>query len=187
MLSATPPASGGLAGLGCDWLVLMSLRCALGLQVVILSPHGYFGQTNVLGMPDTGGQVGSSRCRGGDAARAVVGQKQPQAGTHGGAGGTAVALLRLSHQAGQAPQLPPSVYYEDGPTRREDCKHDLPGVVRPFHRPTHPAGGAAAVACSFFQMPIATAHVLCDASHVWPTKAHPLLSRAPRSAANPAT
>jgi sucrose synthase len=28
------------------------------LQVVILSPHGYFGQTNVLGMPDTGGQVG---------------------------------------------------------------------------------------------------------------------------------
>ena len=27
-------------------------------QVVILSPHGYFGQTNVLGMPDTGGQVG---------------------------------------------------------------------------------------------------------------------------------
>ncbi len=26
-------------------------------QVVILSPHGYFGQTNVLGMPDTGGQV----------------------------------------------------------------------------------------------------------------------------------
>lgn len=28
------------------------------VQVVILSPHGYFGQTNVLGMPDTGGQVG---------------------------------------------------------------------------------------------------------------------------------
>ncbi len=26
-------------------------------QVVILSPHGYFGQTNVLGMPDTGGQA----------------------------------------------------------------------------------------------------------------------------------
>ncbi|KAL4859385.1 Sucrose synthase 3 [Chlorella vulgaris] len=25
--------------------------------VVILSPHGYFGQTNVLGMPDTGGQA----------------------------------------------------------------------------------------------------------------------------------
>jgi len=26
-------------------------------NVVILSPHGYFGQANVLGMPDTGGQV----------------------------------------------------------------------------------------------------------------------------------
>jgi hypothetical protein len=27
---------------------------------VILSPHGYFGQHNVLGMPDTGGQVNDS-------------------------------------------------------------------------------------------------------------------------------
>ncbi|XP_024518061.1 sucrose synthase 2-like [Selaginella moellendorffii] len=26
-------------------------------SVVILSPHGYFGQANVLGMPDTGGQI----------------------------------------------------------------------------------------------------------------------------------
>lgn len=26
-------------------------------SVVVLSPHGYFGQANVLGMPDTGGQV----------------------------------------------------------------------------------------------------------------------------------
>lgn len=26
-------------------------------NVVILSPHGYFGQANVLGLPDTGGQV----------------------------------------------------------------------------------------------------------------------------------
>ncbi len=26
-------------------------------KVVILSPHGYFGQSNVLGLPDTGGQV----------------------------------------------------------------------------------------------------------------------------------
>jgi len=26
-------------------------------NVVILSPHGYFGQSNVLGLPDTGGQV----------------------------------------------------------------------------------------------------------------------------------
>lgn len=25
--------------------------------VVILSPHGFFGQANVLGLPDTGGQV----------------------------------------------------------------------------------------------------------------------------------
>ena len=33
-------------------------RLPLMFKVVILSPHGYFGQTNVLGMPDTGGQVG---------------------------------------------------------------------------------------------------------------------------------
>ena len=26
-------------------------------NVVIFSPHGYFGQANVLGLPDTGGQV----------------------------------------------------------------------------------------------------------------------------------
>jgi hypothetical protein len=26
-------------------------------NVVILSPHGYVGQANVLGLPDTGGQV----------------------------------------------------------------------------------------------------------------------------------
>ncbi|KAH7421484.1 hypothetical protein KP509_13G059900 [Ceratopteris richardii] len=26
-------------------------------NVVIMSPHGYFGQTNVLGLPDTGGQI----------------------------------------------------------------------------------------------------------------------------------
>ena len=26
-------------------------------NVVILSPHGYFGQADVLGLPDTGGQV----------------------------------------------------------------------------------------------------------------------------------
>lgn len=25
--------------------------------MVILSPHGFFGQSNVLGLPDTGGQV----------------------------------------------------------------------------------------------------------------------------------
>ncbi|GAB4822774.1 hypothetical protein N2152v2_009820 [Parachlorella kessleri] len=31
-------------------------RLPLMFKVVILSPHGYFGQTNVLGMPDTGGQ-----------------------------------------------------------------------------------------------------------------------------------
>lgn len=27
------------------------------LRIVILSPHGYFGQSDVLGLPDTGGQV----------------------------------------------------------------------------------------------------------------------------------
>ena len=26
-------------------------------SVVIFSPHGYFGQADVLGLPDTGGQV----------------------------------------------------------------------------------------------------------------------------------
>jgi len=26
-------------------------------NVVIFSPHGYFGQADVLGLPDTGGQV----------------------------------------------------------------------------------------------------------------------------------
>ena len=32
-------------------------RLPLMFKVVILSPHGYFGQQGVLGMPDTGGQV----------------------------------------------------------------------------------------------------------------------------------
>ena len=29
-------------------------------NIVILSIHGYFGQADVLGLPDTGGQVGIS-------------------------------------------------------------------------------------------------------------------------------
>ncbi|PIA61287.1 hypothetical protein AQUCO_00300666v1 [Aquilegia coerulea] len=38
------------------------LECFLGripmvFNVVIVSPHGYFGQANVLGLPDTGGQI----------------------------------------------------------------------------------------------------------------------------------
>eukprot|EP00897_Mesotaenium_endlicherianum_P000519 jgi/Mesen1/10468/ME000082S09974 len=32
-------------------------RIPMIFNVVILSPHGYFGQANVLGLPDTGGQV----------------------------------------------------------------------------------------------------------------------------------
>ncbi len=32
-------------------------RIPMIFNLVILSPHGYFGQANVLGMPDTGGQV----------------------------------------------------------------------------------------------------------------------------------
>ncbi|XP_020102417.1 sucrose synthase 4 [Ananas comosus] len=32
-------------------------RIPMVFNVVIVSPHGYFGQANVLGMPDTGGQV----------------------------------------------------------------------------------------------------------------------------------
>jgi len=33
------------------------IRLPLIFRVVVLSPHGYFGQENVLGLPDTGGQV----------------------------------------------------------------------------------------------------------------------------------
>jgi sucrose synthase len=40
-----------------DTLEKFLARLPLIFKVVILSPHGYFGQTNVLGMPDTGGQV----------------------------------------------------------------------------------------------------------------------------------
>lgn len=32
-------------------------RIPMVFSVVILSPHGYFGQAGVLGLPDTGGQV----------------------------------------------------------------------------------------------------------------------------------
>ena len=44
-----------------------SLQTFLGnlpliMNVVIMSPHGYFGQSNVLGLPDTGGQVTHSCC-----------------------------------------------------------------------------------------------------------------------------
>ena len=32
-------------------------RIPMIFNVVIVSPHGFFGQANVLGLPDTGGQV----------------------------------------------------------------------------------------------------------------------------------
>lgn len=32
-------------------------RIPMILSIVIFSPHGYFGQSDVLGLPDTGGQV----------------------------------------------------------------------------------------------------------------------------------
>lgn len=32
-------------------------RLPIVFNVVIFSPHGYFGQSDVLGLPDTGGQV----------------------------------------------------------------------------------------------------------------------------------
>jgi sucrose synthase len=38
-------------------LELFLSRIPMIFSVVILSPHGYFGQSNVLGLPDTGGQV----------------------------------------------------------------------------------------------------------------------------------
>lgn len=40
-----------------DTLSQFLARLPLVFRVVILSPHGYFGQQGVLGMPDTGGQV----------------------------------------------------------------------------------------------------------------------------------
>ena len=36
-------------------------RIPMVLSIVIMSPHGYFGQANVLGLPDTGGQVWTFR------------------------------------------------------------------------------------------------------------------------------
>lgn len=32
-------------------------RIPMMFNVVVVSPHGFFGQANVLGLPDTGGQV----------------------------------------------------------------------------------------------------------------------------------
>lgn len=40
-----------------DTLERFLSRLPLVFKVAILSPHGYFGQTGVLGLPDTGGQV----------------------------------------------------------------------------------------------------------------------------------
>jgi len=40
-----------------DQLALFLARIPMIFSIVILSPHGYFGQANVLGKPDTGGQV----------------------------------------------------------------------------------------------------------------------------------
>lgn len=40
-----------------DQLQSFLSRLPLILNVAIMSPHGFFGQTNVLGLPDTGGQV----------------------------------------------------------------------------------------------------------------------------------
>ena len=36
-------------------------RIPMIFNVVVVSPHGYFGQANVLGLPDTGGQVNWGR------------------------------------------------------------------------------------------------------------------------------
>lgn len=33
------------------------VRIPMVFNVIIVSPHGYFGQANVLGLPDTAGQV----------------------------------------------------------------------------------------------------------------------------------
>lgn len=38
-------------------LELLFTRLPSIFNIVIFSPHGYFGQADVLGLPDTGGQV----------------------------------------------------------------------------------------------------------------------------------
>jgi sucrose synthase len=38
-------------------LELLFSRIPNVFNIVIFSPHGYFGQSDVLGLPDTGGQV----------------------------------------------------------------------------------------------------------------------------------
>lgn len=43
-----------------DTLEKFLARLPFVQTVVILSPHGFFGQANVLGLPDTGGQVSHS-------------------------------------------------------------------------------------------------------------------------------
>lgn len=40
-----------------DTLEKFLARIPMVFSVVIVSPHGYFGQEGVLGLPDTGGQV----------------------------------------------------------------------------------------------------------------------------------
>lgn len=40
-----------------DTLEQFLARIPMVFSVVIVSPHGYFGQAGVLGLPDTGGQV----------------------------------------------------------------------------------------------------------------------------------
>ncbi len=40
-----------------DTLEKFLARIPMVFSVVVVSPHGYFGQEGVLGLPDTGGQV----------------------------------------------------------------------------------------------------------------------------------
>lgn len=42
------------------WAQAFLSRLPMVFNVVILSPHGFFGQQGVLGKPDTGGQVTDS-------------------------------------------------------------------------------------------------------------------------------
>ena len=44
-------------------LELMFSRLPTLFNIVIFSPHGYFGQADVLGLPDTGGQVYTSKSK----------------------------------------------------------------------------------------------------------------------------